>query len=104
MVVQSFASTSSQCSYNIYGLVNAVNSITVKSSAGISQTFSQMIVYFGIFTVDVGVSSNSVWNYNNAYFNLQFTSGDGQTFTNSYQLMGSTFVIKNNLCSLSTVT
>lgn len=104
LVVQSYSSTLSQCSYNIYGLENAANTITVKSATGIPQIFSQMIVYFGIFTVDVGVNSNSKWNYNNAYFFLEFKSGDNQTFNNSYRVMGDTYITKNNLCSISNTT
>ena len=91
------------CSYQLYAFANAYNTIIVRSWAGIPQAFFQMTVYFGIFTVDVGYNSNSLWNYNNANLFLRFRSGDGQNFINAYPLMGATYATKSNLCYTSNV-
>jgi hypothetical protein len=94
----------SLCSYTLFGAQKVTNSFRVKSASGISASFFQLIVYFGIFTMDVGVASNTKWNYSNTFFFLSFTSGNGFTQTDNYKLMGPTYSIKENLCYTNSIT
>ena len=93
----------SVCSYTLFGTERVSNSFRVKSASGISVSFFQIIVYFGTLTIDVGVTSNSKWNYFNTFFFLNFTSGDGFTQTNNYPLMGPTYSIKEILCYTNSI-
>jgi hypothetical protein len=58
-----------------------------------------MIVYFGIFTMDAGVGTNTVWNPNTIFF-LNFSSSSGFSQNNTYKLLGPTYVAKDFQCSL----
>lgn len=65
---------------SVYGWMNsgAANIITVSSATGITKSYYQMIVYFGILTTDMGGGKKSSRYWSSATnFYLSFTGGDG---------------------------
>jgi hypothetical protein len=81
---------SSTCTpYTLYGWLTT-GTLTVSSTTGITQGFFQMIVYFGLFTVDSQSGGGCYWNSQTAFF-LQANDGSGALNTlTSYPLFGST--------------
>ena len=82
--------------YSLYGWLS--NSVLTVTSPGITVSFYQMIVYFGILTTDSrrnSIGSNNYWNIYTS-FSLDFVTGGS---SNSYSYRGSlTYVQKEYYC------
>jgi hypothetical protein len=103
LTVAPISTYSPQCNiYSLFGLVTPADTVTVSSATGIAQPFFQMIIYFGIFSIDSGGGSNTYWNGNTHFF-LRFTGGSASPITNSYKKTGATYVVKNFLCGRSSI-
>jgi hypothetical protein len=91
--------------YNVYGWYNSgpSNTASVSSTGGITNSFYQMIVYFGILNVDKcqgGCGNKKYWKDDSFMF-IDFAGGDGFFESNNYKLTGSTKVASGNYCFIT---
>ena len=84
MAVSSPYATNACGPYSLYGLLQKPQTLTV-TSPGITVSFYQMIVYFGILTIDS--RNGGDWD-KNTYFYLNFVTGG---ILSPIYLRGSTF-------------